>query len=1115
MLSRLRDFRRRYYLNEITRGLLLALAILLLSYLLVAVLEYMGRFGTTARAAIFYGFIALNGAVFIRYIILPLLRLLELRKGLSPEQAAVIIGRHFSDVSDKLLNTLQLHEQAEKAADPLQRELIEAGISQKIAQLSPVPFARAVNFRLNRRYVKWVALPLLLLGGIWFISPKILRDSTTRLVAYNTHFEREAPFSFVLQNKDMRAMRGDDFTIKVKVEGDELPAEAFIMVDGQMQRMKKVSKTAYTFDLTRLSKPTYELRFAANSFTTKPYLLTVSPRAVLQRFQVVLDYPDYTGRKDETIENAGDLTLPQGTQVRWRFETSDAESLTLLRGAKPVATRREGENSFVYDTRFMASEKYQLLTGNRFMRAPDTVSYQINIIPDQAPAITATEQRDSSQAKAILFRGEINDDYGFSRLRFVYRFVKRGEQGGRNSGGSIALPLAPGRAAQPFSYYWDMAALNVGIGDELEYYFEVSDNDAVNGPKTTRSATFMYRAPDRKELERELARSSEQLQKDMDEAMRRSMEIQKELEKTRRRLLEKKNLDYQDKKQLSDLLKKQQELRERLKELERQYDENIRRKNDLDKPAPELQERREQLREIMRQMDDPELKKLAEEIQKSLDKDRKDQLNNNLDKMQQQEREVMKNLDRLQELYKQMEVEEKLDEAIDKLDKLEKQQEELASKTESNKGNDKDRNEELKKQQEELAKDFEELKKDMSEIQRKNEELENKNSLEDTRQEEQNIDKAQDESQDALDKNNSKKAAEKQKKAAAEMKAMKQKMKKSQMQMQQEAQAEDYNSLRQIMDNIIYVSKEQEQLALQFKTLRGYNQLYVELAQRQRKLKEDAKIIEDSLLALSKRVPQISSFVNKEIGEINFNMSRALDALGDRNTGEASVRQQYAMMHLNNLALMLSESMQEMQQQMNEAMQQQGNSKPQKKKGKQKGESLAKMRQMQEQLSKDLEEAKKALEKQQRDGKPATDEATSKKLAEMAARQEALRRELHRINEERKKNGQQPLGDMDRIEQLMEKQEEDIVNKRVTDMTLRRQKEIETRMLDSERAERMQEQDEERKAEQGIDKKNPNPPLLEEYLKLKNKEAETLRLAPPAYNEYYRQRIKSYFGTGR
>ena len=78
---------------------------------------------------------------------------------LSHAEAASIIGTHFTEVSDKLLNTLQL-----KDADGGSKDLIEASIQQKVEELKPVPFQLAIDFKKNRKYLKYALIPLLVIA---------------------------------------------------------------------------------------------------------------------------------------------------------------------------------------------------------------------------------------------------------------------------------------------------------------------------------------------------------------------------------------------------------------------------------------------------------------------------------------------------------------------------------------------------------------------------------------------------------------------------------------------------------------------------------------------------------------------------------------------------------------------------------------------------------------------------------------------------------------------------------------------------------------------------------------------------------------------------------------
>ena len=71
-----------------------------------------------------------------------------------------------------------------------QTELLLAGIEQKALELKPVPFASAVDFRVNYRYLKYAILPVLLLGLILVSgNSNLFADSYTRVVNYRKAYE--------------------------------------------------------------------------------------------------------------------------------------------------------------------------------------------------------------------------------------------------------------------------------------------------------------------------------------------------------------------------------------------------------------------------------------------------------------------------------------------------------------------------------------------------------------------------------------------------------------------------------------------------------------------------------------------------------------------------------------------------------------------------------------------------------------------------------------------------------------------------------------------------------------------------------------------------------------
>lgn len=243
LIAKLDAFIRKYYKDRAIRGLLYSVGLLVIFFLTAALLEYFGRFGTTTRTALFWTTLAAALLVVVRFIAIPLLKLFRLGRVISHEEAAAIIGTHFAEVKDKLLNTLQLRDQA--AARPQQRALIDAAIAQRNRELGPIPFANAIDLGRNRRYLRYALPPLALLLVLLFAAPSLITGPTERLLAHRSEFIPEAPFRFVLENDSLLVPEAQDFEVIVGIDGQAIPQQVELEVDGQ--RIPMVKKDATHF----------------------------------------------------------------------------------------------------------------------------------------------------------------------------------------------------------------------------------------------------------------------------------------------------------------------------------------------------------------------------------------------------------------------------------------------------------------------------------------------------------------------------------------------------------------------------------------------------------------------------------------------------------------------------------------------------------------------------------------------------------------------------------------------------------------------------------------------------------------------------------------------------
>lgn len=1099
LLDKLDGFIRKYYLNQLLRGALLTVALLIGFYLCVTLMESFAWFGQGVRSVLFVAYLASTSFVLWKFIALPLRGLYKLGKTLSHEEAARLIGLHFPEIADKLLNTLQLHRQSQENLSDF--ALIEASIAQRSQALSPLPFATAIDLRQNRKYIPYALVPVLVLLILLFAAPQLITAPTQRLIQFNKSFSRPAPFQFVVKTTPLQVIQFEDFQLEVKLEGREIPAEVFVEIGDNNYRLEKedLSTFLHTFRSVQGETP---FRLHADGFYSEEYILNAVPNPVLTDFSVQLDYPDYLGRKDETVRNAGDLILPAGTRATWNIATRNVNELR-VRFDDSTLVMRGDEQAFSFRKRLLKNTTYVISTANRFLRGRDSVAYTVQVTPDQYPAISCEEQRDSASYQRLYLRGIIEDDYGLSKLQFRYRFLKRGGESVNETLTAVAIPFTNGSTRDQFFHFWDLSAVGLQAGDELEYYVEVWDNDGVQGPKSVRSASGLFKAPDLRELAKENDSRNKALKEDLNAAIRKAKALQKDLNSLQKDLLNKKALDYEDRKKASDLLKQQQELERQVQEIRKDQQRNTQQQQELSAPDPELAEKQQQLQELFDKLMNPEMKEMMRQLEQMMAELDKKKLQEMMDKMKLDSKDLEKQLDRTLELFKQLELEQKMKETVENLDKLSKDQEKLAEKNDEKNADSK----ELNKEQQELNKQFDEVKKDLDEIEQKNKELEYSQEMENFDQEQQEISEQMQQSEQSLSEGQKKNAKKSQKKAADQMKELSQKISQQQQKQEQEQAEEDMQALRALLENLLRFSFDQESLMERLKTMDVNNPQYLKMAQEQRKLKDDARILEDSLLALSKRVAQISSAVNEQITDINDNIEKSLFNLQDRFVPQARSNQQFVMTAVNNLALLLSESLDQMQkdqqQQSNSSCSKPGQGKPKP------GPNAGDIKRMQEKLSQQLKEMKEKMEKGQKPGgKPG--QGMSEELARMAAQQEALRNALNQLNQQENKDGKGKMGDLGKLAEQMEQNEKDIVNKRITELTLKRQQEILTRLLEAEKAEKEREQEERRESNEARDIYRSSP-QFEEFKRQHARETELLKTIPPGFTGFYRKLVDTYY----
>ncbi|MNJ99306.1 hypothetical protein D3C87_170810 [compost metagenome] len=1094
--TKLESFIKKYYTNELLRGTIFFIGLGLLYFIFTMLIEYFLWLPQGGRTTLFWLFIAVEVFLLFRFILFPVFKLLKLQKGIDYSQASDIIGKHFSEINDKLTNFLQLSSQSD------QSELLLASIEQKADNLQPIPFSNAINFKKNIKYVPYAAVPLLLI--LFFMisgNSSVFTQSFNRVVHYSKHFAPPAPFEFVVTNNSLTAQQDTDFILEVKTIGSVVPENAMITIGQENYYLENVKPGVFQY---RFDKPSKNIAFElkANDVTSKPYELNVVAVPTIANFEMVLNFPSYLGKKAEVVKGTGNAIVPEGTKVTWRVQALATNEIEWLSMGVSSAFNNN-EDTFILSKNIMQNTEYQILTSNSKVKNHEKLQYQISTIKDQYPTITVSNAPDSLKLERNIILGQVSDDYGLTKLQIVYYPQDKPDAAKRGT-------LQVKKEVYDRFYYTFPNGLTLQEGVNYEYYFEVFDNDAVHNYKSTKTSVFSHREQTQEEKQDEALQEQNSNINSLEKSIKNQDKQISELDKLQKMGKEKNDIDFKDQKKIQDFINRQKQQDEMMKEFSKKLEENLEKFN----PEKKDEFKEELMKRLEKNEKDAEKnKKLLDELKELTNKLQKEELFEKVDQFKKNSKNQAKNLEQLVELTKRFYVEKKAEQLADKLQKLGEKEEKLSES-----------NENSAEKQEEINKEFDKLQEEMRDLEKENDALKKPMDIPTDKNEEKNIEEDMKKAGDELKKPGSdkkQKAKPKQKSAAEKMKKMGGQMMDMMMGGQMEQMEEDVKMLRQILDNLLAYSFSQENIMGKFKGSTTHSSSFSKNLKIQKDLKEQFKHVDDSLFAMSLRNPKITEEITAEVGNVHYYVDKALVDLADNVIPRGISNQQYAITSSNKLADFLSDLLNNMQMEMQGSGM--GNPKP----GQGKGMQLPDIIKKQEGLAKKMKEGKeKGNEGDGKDGEkgkpkpggkekgsegkggeqPGDEEGDAGELLEIYKEQQQLREALQKALEKEGMggNGQNAAKQMKDIEKQL-------LNKGFKGDVAKRMENLKYELLKLDKA--VQQQGEENKRQSQTNSKEFNnnanriPPALKEYLnsvEILNRQSLPLR---PNFN----QKVQTYF----
>lgn len=1073
------QFLKKYYKNKLLKGIIFFIILLTIISFLSLLIEYYNYLTSGAKISLLliYSFVLL--LAFISLLLFPILGYFGINRNITQKRVNDIIVQHFPEIKDQLWNIIELQKQ--NITDLYSEELVEASINQKIESIKPFNFSEAIRYKENIKISIFLICILVLTTGIYLLIPELFQTSSQRLRNYSVSYEKPSPYSFKILNEGLNVGKGDDFVLNMKVETDRDFNDLNLYFGGNYHIMKNEGDNIFTYSFKNVNN-SLNFKFKINDYESKFYSLNVLPKPLLTNFSIIVNPPTYTSIKNFKFENITELTVPIGSFLQFVFTTHETDTLFVKLNETNYPLF---DNSFIFKKKFLSDNQLDISLKNSSYFIPNLLNITVNVIPDLYPLIKVDQIIDSLNFSTVYFRGYIEDDYGFSKLNFITKLNDQIDS-------IYPVEIIKNLSQQTFTYAFNFESFRT-INNKIDYYFEIYDNDDVNGHKSTISQLYSFNFPTLDDIVDYQDEQFENIEDLLNKSMNLTSQVKQDIEDLKFKLLNSELTEWDKREVIKNIYSKKQDLESALKSIKERNNEMNNYLNSFTEQNQEIIDKQRLMEDMLSDLMSDELKALMDELNKMMDNFNENILNDLKEKIDISLDDLSKQIDRNLEMLKKMKMEQQLNLLKDEIDKHIITQKDLAQQLDNNKNPN-----ELTDKQNSEKEDFKKLQDQYNKIDELNDELENKLNLHNFDNEFNEIDKEFDRSIEQHQKNNtnkSKQSIDKNKSNMENLAFMMQQMMDAAF---NEPNFENIDDLFQILNNLIVFSFEQENVLKLPNNIEFQNDVLT----GQKKLFSDFSVIKDSIYALSKREPTITSIVNKEIVNIENKFININKDLTEARMLQAKVNQQMVMTSANNLALFMSEVIKNLQQQMANSMP--GNQNCQKPGNNPNPSSMGNsLKQMQKSLQQQLEKMMQMMKNGEQGSKMNGE--MGKALAEQEKMKDMLQKLMNQGNV-----GSGAHETLKQAEQLLDKVREDIIRNNLSDNTLKRQQQILTRLLEADNAQNERDLDDKRKSTTADQKRQSETAKYFDNYNSNDKFEERLIRNKLTLNRFYQLKYQNY-----
>lgn len=541
------------------------------------------------------------------------------------------------------------------------------------------------------------------LGGMWALKADDFRLALKQFYS-NRPESIDYKKTIELSPGSITIGKGEELVIEVLKPDPRLNHRLFFRYDKAWRELA-MGDNRYRFAALEDDIEYYVANEVAHSDT---FRITCLDEPFVKRWELRYQFPPHTSLQARTDTlSLGNIEAYRHTLVTINIRTNIRIKTAIMRMNDGSKTDMQGDGtSFSAQLRIQEAGSWHLeLTdelGRHNRPEEKTISLLIDS-PPEARIIFPGEDTLLDQRMMLPLIVSVNDDFGLRDLSLKYQ-INSGETK------SITIKSIISGRIHNQDYLWDLKPFGLFPGDRILYWIEVWDNSPDR--QKAESARYTVRLPSIAEIYQELERKESQKTSELQRTLEDTRDLQKEFEQKRRELLKEPDPTWQDKKQLEDILDKQEQLSDQVENIAQDFQDLIDQLRFNDALSPEMLEKMQKIQELMEEISNDELRAAMEKFQDAMHTMNPEDLRKAMENFKFSMEDFAQRIDQTLQLLESIKNEQAVEKALEISKELEKSQSALKDRTSDSKQNAQS----LAKDQENIASRYQELKDELDKI---------------------------------------------------------------------------------------------------------------------------------------------------------------------------------------------------------------------------------------------------------------------------------------------------------------------------------------------------------------------------------------------------------------